>query len=444
MKAFIYPSGVTIEPLGDPASASRILNEPLARQLDRVLARCGLEPVRIADRSQASGDRFVLLPDNLYVTGLLLHEFLKLAARETGTVALALADSAFTRFTTPLQELRTTGEGSKRTWIYPLLRVEGARDPADLDGSRARALIVPARAWNVAVWRAQDLPDRPKQHMPVTLHQAIVLESWYHVWAANVLGLPVWGIRQFLHPRRASWLLLKLVWSLVTYLPSHLALALAGFPVTFGAASLMRHVGRALVIRGKRCRIHPTAEVMACELGDDVEIGAFSSVILSVLGDRVTVDTWGEVLSSVAGEDTHFIHRPAFNAAVCYPGCRISLVQASLLGRNASFGGEVRAYDLNLKGPVTIEHRGRIQATGTSGLGTCVGHDAQLWGRISLAPGRAVPNGTMIIEDPHVVLQRIPKDVEPGVIHAIRNGVLVPVGSPREHTDTDTTPVAGS
>lgn len=433
MKAFIYPSHTVIQPLGDPASASRILNEPLDVQTERLLRRLELEPVRIDDPSQASGDQYLLLPDNLYVTGALLYEFLKAAKHVSGTVALALAESPFTSFTTPMQDLRSEGEGEQRIWIYPLLRVDRTAGSAEAtDYAGARPLVTRAKAWNVAVWRAQDVPGRPRQHMPVTLHQAIRIESWYHIWAANVLSLPVWGARQAFQPRRAAWLILKILWALVTYLPVQLGLALAGFHVTLGGATLAQHVGRHIVIRGKRCRIHPTATVIASELGDDVEIGPYCMVALSVIGDHVTIDPWGESLNSVIGAGTHLIHRPAFNAAVGYPGCRVSLIQASLLGRNASFGGEVRAYDLNLKGPVTIEHRGQMVATGTSGLGACIGHEAQLWGRISLAPGRAIPNGVMIIEDPNVVLQRIPADVKPGVIHAIRQGVLVPVGSTRE------------
>lgn len=441
MKAFIYPSHTVIQPLGDPASASRILNEPLDVQTERLLRRLELEPVRIDDPSQASGDQYLLLPDNLYVTGALLYEFLKAAKHVSGTVALALAESPFTSFTTPMQDLRSEGEGDQRIWIYPLLRVDrtaGSDEPTAYAG--ARPLVTRAKAWNVAVWRAQDVPGRPRQHMPVTLHQAIRIESWYHIWAANVLSLPVWGARQAFQPRRAAWLILKILWALVTYLPVQLGLALSGFHVTLGGATLVQHVGRHIVIRGKRCRIHPTATVIASELGDDVEIGPYCMVALSVIGDHVTIDPWGESLNSVIGSGTHLIHRPAFNAAVCYPGCRVSLVQASLFGRNASFGGEVRAYDLNLKGPVTIEHRGKVVATGTSGLGACIGHEAQLWGRISLAPGRAIPNGVMIIEDPNVVLQRIPADVKPGVIHAIRQGVLVPVGSTREAKTRATEP----
>lgn len=436
MKAFIYPSGTVIEPLGDPASESRILNQTLEANMMQLLTRLRLEPVRITDPAQASGERYLLLPDNLYVTGALLYEFLKAAAKESGTVALALTESPFTRFSTPLQELRSQGEGDDRIWIYPLVRVDRTAG-GDVDPATARPLVTHARAWNLPVWKAQDVPGRPKQFLPVTFHQAILIESWYHIWCANVLAGPVWAARQAFQPRRAVWLLIKLLWSLVSYLPVQLARAIGGVPVTIGGASLLEHVGRHLVVRGKRCRVHPTAVVIASELGDDVEVGPYSIVALSVLGKGVSIDACGEVRNSVVGEGTHLIHRPAFNAAVCYPGCRISLVQASLLGRNASFGGEVRAYDLNLKGPVTIAHKGRVMATGTSGLGTCVGHGAQLWGRISLAPGRVIPNGVMIIEDPHVVLQRVPDDVKPGVIHAIRKGVLTPVGSSREAAATN-------
>lgn len=441
MKAFIYSSSTIIEPLGDPASQSRILNEPLEASMTQLLTRLRLEPVRIAHPAEATGERYLLLPDNLYLTGALLYEFLKAAAKESGTVALALRESAFTRFSTPLQDLRSKGEGDERIWIYPLVRVDRAGG-GDGDPAKARPLVTHARTWNLPVWKAQDVPGRPKQFLPVTFHQAVLIESWYHIWVANVLAGPVWAARQIFRKRRAAWLLVKLSWSLVSYLPVQLALAISGVPVTIGGASLLEHVGRHLVIRGKRCRVHPTAVVIASELGDDVEVGPYTIVALSVLGNGVAIDACGEVRNSVVGDGTHLIHRPAFNAAICYPGCRISLVQASLLGRNASFGGEVRAYDLNLKGPVTIEHKGRVVPTGTSGLGTCVGHGAQLWGRISLAPGRVIPNGVMVIEDPHVVLQRVPADVQPGVIHAIRKGVLTPVGSSREGAADAAAPAA--
>ena len=428
MRAYLLRTDTVIEPFGDPAGESRILNETLAEIMSRQLRRLGIEPVPIEDPARAVGDDVLLLPDDLYVTAFLLRQFLDATATEEGTVRLALADSPFTRWTTPLQGLDEIDHEGSRAHVYPLYRVRA--NALDLEG--ARPVVLAPRVWNVAIG-SPDPNDPDVGRYPVTLAQALRITSWFHVWSANTLGLPVWAVRQAFRPARAIGLVLASLYGLATF-PVARALALL---TGRRGISLSHHLQAQWVARGRRCNVHPTAVVLASELGDDVEIGPHAHVAFSLVGSGSTIGSHGTVRASVMGERTDLIHGPTLNLCTTYPDARVWGAQASLFGRGSNLGGAVTTYDVNLEGKVRVVHRGALRETGVRVLGVCLGHGARLWGRVALAPGRAFPNGTVITEAPETIAQRIPPDLEPDRLHVVRDGRVVPLRPTPTPTEED-------
>jgi len=101
--------------------------------------------------------------------------------------------------------------------------------------------------------------------------------------------------------------------------------------------------------------------------------------------------------------------------------------QMSIFGRKSHVGMWCSFLDAKFLGEVMVEHHGRLVSSGTSFLGSCIGHDCTMIGKVLIMPGRAVPNGTFMVMRPDECIVEIPADLPPGVPMIRDNGHLVPL-----------------
>ncbi len=428
--AFVVAEGRPVEPFGDPPADARILNRRLADVQRETLLACGVRTVTpIASRAElpapsaATGGAYLVLADDLFVTASLLRAFLEEAA---GGARLALTDSRIVRDSLPLQALEHGLSADGRAhWIYPVWLV------TDDPGSRPLASL-PA----VAVDPKEEIrtlegvpavfsPDRAIS-FPITPRIAIRVQHWLHLLRANHLAMmaSLAALRE--RSRIRNWLAIA-------------ALLVRAFPPTEA------RVLRAMVRRGRKVKIHPTAVVEGAVLGDGARVGAHAVVRFSVLGPGAVVEEFGLVELSVLGEGACVTKKGISTLNVLYPGAVLGHAgcQMSLLGRDAFVSTDSRLLDLKFDGDVPVEVDGRRVSSGSRFLGSCVGHGASVGAGVFLQYGMAVPNGVALVKEPREVVRRIEEGRE-GAPLVVEGGVARPMRGARRTTPRGSLPGSGS
>lgn len=395
-----------------------VVNKRLADVQREALADAGIrEVVAVASEAELpapGGEPYLVVGDDLFFSKSLLKAFLAEAspdARAGRGARLAILECRSVLENAPAQDLvaGTTSDG--RSWRgYPMWLVGAG-------GARVALADLPACAVDAKeeIKTIEGIPrvfsnDR-KISFPITSRVAIRLQHWVHILRANQLAMMAGVVALRERPRVLNWL--AIAWIL-----------LKSFPPTEA------RIGRTLVQRGRKVKIHPTAVVEAAILGDGVKIGAHATVRASVLGPGVVVEDYGYVEMSVLGEGAAVTKKAISNFNVLYPGAVVGHVgcQMSLVGYDGFVSTDSRIFDLKFDGEVPIEHRGRRISSGARFLGACVGHRATVGAGIFLQYGIAVPNGAVLAKDPREVVRKIARDVPEGKPLIVSDGVAEPFG----------------
>ncbi len=145
---------------------------------------------------------------------------------------------------------------------------------------------------------------------------------------------------------------------------------------------------------GKNCKIHPTAILEGCELGDNVTIGAYSVVRVSKIGSGSSLEEHTLVKYSVLGKNTYVSNGNQINACMTYDEAFLihGPYQFSIFGRRATAMAVINC-DLRLdQKSIQIETScGRLDSKQFL-LGIAYGHGAKVGGGNIILPGRIVPN----------------------------------------------------
>lgn len=242
--------------------------------------------------------------------------------------------------------------------------------------------------------------------LPLTERLLLPCGHWLQLLWSNLLGMA-----PFLWRGLAGRNVLEMGWHL-----GAAVLASGSLSPPIVAARLGR--------RGKGCRVHRSAVVEGCWLGDGVDIGAGAVVRGAVLADGAAVEDQAMVELSVLG--------PAARVQ------RMGLVKYSLLGARSSVGGLVQLsvidrdaqvkvgshlMDMALDQGVSVRVGGRSVAAPLGLAGVCVGAGTLIGGGVRVAPGRAIPGGLAVIAPPEGLLLRVPEGLSGTV--TVRNGSLV-------------------
>src|SRR5262252_3926555 len=397
---YVLDDGRVLEHLGEPVSEAPVLNRPLSAHQDDALDR----PIRVRSLDEIPPDArdYLLAGSHVYLTSRLARRFAA-AARQSGadTAVLAIEPCLYARTTIALGATR---EDAGRT-IYDLYwRRSGRPSPDDLARAKPIALRIREHPIPNEMLLRRGLSVEGLD-VALTCEAVMHVRHWSHLPVVNYVAL-------FAH-----WFDLTPA-KILRYLGAVLR---AGWP---SGPRIMKK----LVVRGRRCKIHPSAVVEASVLGDDVEIGPLAIVRASFIGDRAKVDGHAQVNYSSIGEAASVSFYTICNFCVLYPQSMLSIIgtQMGVIGRRATVLGGSLLMDLRdpyLERDVLVTDRGERVASGRKLLGPCIGADAVIGAGTRLAPGLAVPPGAYLVGDPDDVLRRIEDPLGQRLPHFTAGGV---------------------
>ncbi|MBI5527514.1 MAG: hypothetical protein HY897_14360 [Deltaproteobacteria bacterium] len=411
-EGYICRTGTTIEPFCEDASDSLIANEPLIETQKRAIRRAGGTPRQVRAPSELGPGPAVILFDRVYVSDKLMKDFVK-AVDPAAPAMLGLARCISVEFNLPIQDvvIEDSGVFYSCFWVPDASRYAGEPDFLALE-SRLKAdagrVVVKMRELSASL----RLPSLARQSrvfkFPITSSVAAHVVHWVTLLRLNSLQ---WGVRWLEYMRGdALGMAQKTVGALAS-------------AATVNPYRLMSKIN----VVGPDCEIHPSAYVEASFLGRGVKIGAGATVRNSFLGDGAVVGDAAYSMSSVLGAESYLTEGTALIWTVVYPGSSVGNVkiQMSMIGRDTYVGMWCSFLDAKFIGDIMVGHRGGLVSAGTSFLGSCVGNNCVMGGKVLIMPGRAIPNGTFMVMRPDECIVEIPEQLPAGVPLIRENGTLV-------------------
>jgi NDP-sugar pyrophosphorylase family protein len=152
---------------------------------------------------------------------------------------------------------------------------------------------------------------------------------------------------------------------------------------------------------GKNCRIHRSAVLEGCVLGDGVEIGPFAYLRGAVIGDGALIGAHSSVRMSYVGDGAYIMGSDVLNS---YVGSETSIVSPMLYNvvfgeRGFLSGGSGFADFIVGAASIVATIDGREVPTNQTFLGSAVGDDCFLGVNLVFAPGRTIPGGTRLLDN---------------------------------------------
>lgn len=433
MKAFIFPSGRTISPFGLPPWEIPVTDTSFGMYMNKCLSDLRFEPVFVKEQPAAvieeirkhveSGGEVLLLEDDLFFTPRLIRRFLKEARSENKPVSFASAESLFVTRNIALQGIESVEAGGVRCFPYNLLYFPGGSAIGETVNTpeNAEGLSFPkftAVTPFPFIHKERKIPlDGVERFLGVKAETAFSLEGivrmthWSHILTVNMLALAA-------------------LWTTIT--PGSILRGLSRLLTT--VPPTRNRLKQRLVFKGKGSRIHPLASVELSILGDNVTIGPFVKVFASCIGDGVTIDQHVSIIGSFIGAESLLSNFATINASVLFPRVYISQpgCQWSVLGEQVKMTPLAQFADMMIDPTFTrevrVKHEGRLQSSGRKFLGAAVGQGSIIGTGIWGGAGLEIPAGTVIIRQPHRILQKMPESpIEPGIPYYISDGTLKPV-----------------
>ena len=414
---YILRTGLTIEPFGDDVADTLIANERLADTQARAIRAAGGTPREIRSPAELAPGPAVILPDRVYVSDKFLKDFVGAIPRDAAAMA-GLTRCISVDYNLPIQDVEVEG-GDGGAVFYSCFFVPDAaayaREPdlAAVEAAAkrdARRTTVKMRELS-AVLRLPTLGRQARIfRFPITSTVASHVTHWVTILRLNTIQ---WGVR-WLEFMRGD------VLSMAAKTAGSLAAGMTINPYTI--------MSRINVI-GEGCEIHPTAYVEASFIGRNAKIGAGATIRNTFVGDGAVVGDCAYAMNSVLGAESYLQESTALIWDVIYPGSSISnvKVQMSMIGRDTYINTWCSFLDAKFIGDVMVDHRGQLVSSGTSFLGSCVGHNCMMGGKTLIMPGRMIPNGTFMVMRPDECVVEIPPDLPAGVPLIRDKGTLVPM-----------------
>ena len=380
MRKIILCDTRKIAPFNEPARELRVVNKPLwLYQRDALAPYCSME-FEVSSLSQAPADNqeTLVYRDNLYFDRAFIDAFVS-EARASGRarqVAFAPDDLAIVHHALPLQSgIRRQGDVYVADmWYYP----HGVADSAE-------PLVISTEAKEIGYYHVPTYMANESGEMVyyVPLRPFLSIESWVHVFMANSpFGIFSWGAR--MERDVENW-------------------RVKGRVFLRSLLERKQFLSNSLLVRtGKRCQIDPSAIIQGpTYIGDNVTIGPGVVVGNCIIGNNVNIMQGCQVMLSVVGDGCYLPFRAALfmttlmeNSMVAQNAC----LQLCVVGRNSFVGAGCTFTDFNLLSkPIRTMHEGRLQPTGLTVLGGCVGHNCRVGADFTIYPGRTIESDTILV-----------------------------------------------
>ncbi len=403
MNAYVLCSGSRIQPFNDPPGDALVLNRPMEQRRAEILTHYGLNVITIRSLDEITDTEYFLLMDYVYFSPHCFKLFYKAVVPNRKSKVLAMRSNAHIELASPMQDLKTIPSEHPEEpplVLFDLYYVnEHDIGRANLDKLPAQEIPVKMRVVEVTPQFYVRVKDATR--LGISKTYCIHLRHWTHIYLLNFWALTALPFEWF--PRKLLWF----VWRVLT------------------AFSLNRaKIAGRLVIKGKQCKIHPTAVVELSVLGDNVTIGPHAVVRGSYLGNGVRINEASKILGSIVGDHSDIAWNSVVSMCVLY-----SRTSVGIPGLQTFVSSMTCPLDVKFKGGyISVRHNGKTVRTNLTTLGPCFGHRVRIGAGVIINCGRQIPNDVDILPDPGAMLSTVPDSLEPGHAYVVRNGILVEHG----------------
>jgi hypothetical protein len=149
---------------------------------------------------------------------------------------------------------------------------------------------------------------------------------------------------------------------------------------------------------GKHCKIHPTAVIEGSVLGDGVTVGAYAVVRNSMVGDGTTIEDQASVIQCVLGKNNYLANKNHLCLCLTYDNVYSihGPYQFSVFGRGSSAFAVINC-DVRMDGAsIRIPSEIGLMDSQQPLLGLAYGHGSKVAAGNVIAPGRIIPNDTLV------------------------------------------------
>ena len=357
-------------PFGDSVGEVPILNQRLVDHQRSVLTRCGLKIVE----DVSDGETVFFFGEDVWFTETLIEELLR-NIPDSGKGRVRCTDE---RWNEHMSGVLSSRDG------YFRLGVCAGELPEDLS-----TLPDWEMDWQLKEGDPLELHKKMKhalRPMPVGAMMAFEIRHWSDVLRVNQLAI----LEKF---ERVKWQwkqgsIWTKVWTILT--------------TVFKVRSINPHtIARRIGTQGQNCKIHPTAVIEACEIGDNVEIGPYAVVRASVIGDGAKIEEHATVNLSVLGPNSRASRYAMINLCVLMEEAFVSRgggFQMCLFGRGCFVAVDAVMLDLSFGKTIRVQNNeGQWIDSKHHFMGVCVGHRAAIGNAVRLNYGVAVPNDALLV-----------------------------------------------
>jgi NDP-sugar pyrophosphorylase family protein len=157
-----------------------------------------------------------------------------------------------------------------------------------------------------------------------------------------------------------------------------------------------------LVVVGKNTNINPTARIQGPSfIGDNCYIGPDVVIHNSVIGNNVNLQQGVQVMLSVISDNCFLPFRAATYLTTLMARCVVAqntCLQMSVIGRGTFIGAGTTFTDFNLvPKPVLTMRNGKLETTGSTVAGGCVGHNCRIGAGLVIYPGRIIESDAVLL-----------------------------------------------
>ena len=316
--------------------------------------------------------------DNLFFDQPFIDAFIAEARHRQRAcrVAFSRNDRAITRHAIYLQDgIRLKGDVYvANLWYFP----HGIEDDPD-------PLIIDTQAVEMGNYHVPTYMADEKGEIVyyVPKRAFLSIEHWFHILIANT-PFGIWAIgARFEAQTSSAWFRLKQLWRGMVERKQVLS--------TSG-----------LVVVGKNTNINPTARIQGPSfIGDNCYIGPDVVIHNSVIGNNVNLQQGVQVMLSVISDNCFLPFRAATYLTTLMERCVVAqntCLQMCVIGRGTFIGAGTTFTDFNLvPKPVLTMRNGKLETTGSTVAGGCVGHNCRIGAGLVVYPGRIIESDAVLL-----------------------------------------------
>jgi NDP-sugar pyrophosphorylase family protein len=376
---YILTSGQRLDLFDEPIGDSLILNHPLKFWQEQAAERAGLQ-IEFIQKTDGLKPPYFIADEDVFFTNRYLNEFSARAIASQKNSRAGLLKNALLNLIVSAHPAETVSSG----YCYDLHYVV---DPANPD---SHPILLP-----------MDDLSASTMNFPLSIRDTREV-----IYCSSTMA--ILQIQSPLHLYQANM---------------HKNLEAAAERIRgIGLSGTGRAPEKTESVQGKwnqiaaNCDIHPTAYLEGCQIGEGASIGAHAVCKYSVIGNGVRISDSVNMFRSVVGDNSCICEQHRVIMSVIYPECFLisGALQFSIMGyASAVFAAWITDARTDQKTIKTVI-RGKVVDTGMYFLGCIMGHHAKVTAGVITAPGRVIPNHTVIHQDQALVFNGLPEDHPPG------------------------------